>query len=71
MKEFTKNCRQSFSVKVIDNGYIVSGQNLGDAEEHYCENFLKLVNYIGKFRLNILGVGEEVIEFMVKGQSNE
>ena len=57
MKDFNKNCSKSHSIIVIDNGYIVSGNCLGDNEEHYCKNFHELVNHLAR-RLNITEIGE-------------
>jgi hypothetical protein len=64
MKEFTNDCKQFTTIKVIENGYIVSG-GLGESREYYCEDFLFLIEHLGR-RLGILRPSEEVEELKLR-----
>jgi hypothetical protein len=59
MKSFTKECKENHYIKVIENGYLVSGGNLGDNQEYYCRDITELFNYLAR-RLNVIFVGERI-----------
>jgi len=60
MKEFSRDCKENHNIRVIENGYIVSGNQLADNGEYHCKDFNELINCLAR-RMDILKVGEKIV----------